>query len=139
MQGTEVGDQIGVQEVVGAAECAERHRAPGEVPDGADGLGCFLCGSQGALRMWDQHLCRFGQDELAVGAHEQRRPQLVLEPADLLRQARLGDEVRIGRGGQRAVLHRREKVLQLLEGDRRGHERFSWSGRDTGSRLKAQP
>jgi hypothetical protein len=63
-------------------------------------------------------------DELEAGgrqlhafgaAHQQCQPQLVLEPADLLRQRRLGDVDVLRRAPEMAVADDRGEVLELAQ------------------------
>ena len=108
-------DQVAEQVVVGAAERAEGDGPAREVAHLAHRLGGLARGGQRALGVRAQQPARLGQLEPPAGAREQRHAELGLEPADLLRQARLGHVQRLGGGGERAVLDRGEEVRELLE------------------------
>jgi hypothetical protein len=111
----EVLQQAGEQVVVGAAERAELDGAAGEVADLAHGLRRLLGGGHGALGVGAEQAARLGQLEAAAGAREQRDAKLRLEPPDLLGQARLGHEQRLGSRREGPVIGRREEVRELLE------------------------
>ena len=70
---------------------------------------------QRALRVGLEEPAGLGQLDAAAGADEQRDAELGLEPADLLREARLGDQERVGGGAERPVFGRREEVGELLK------------------------
>ena len=86
----EVLHEVGEQVEGRVAEGAEGRRAGGQLAHLADGLAGLLRGGQRALRVRLEQAPRLGQLEPAAAADEQRRAELGLEPADLLRQARLG-------------------------------------------------
>ena len=71
-----------------------------------------------SLRAGDQQTPGVGEDEPAVRAHEQRDAKPVLEPAQLLGQARLRNEARLRRARHRAALDGRQEVAQLLQASR---------------------
>ena len=58
-----------------------------------------------------------GQHEPAVRPHEERDAEPLLQPPQLLRQARLRHEAGLGRTRHGAPLDRRQEVAQLLERD----------------------
>ena len=75
---------------MGAAEEAEADGAAGQVAHFADRLDRLLGLAEGPLGVGAQQAAGLGQLDPAAGAGEQRDAELGLQPADLLRQARLG-------------------------------------------------
>ena len=63
----------------------------------------------------DEDLAGVGQRHVAGGALHQRQPDLVLEPADLLRQRGLGDVLALGRAREVQLLGERDQVAQLAQ------------------------
>ena len=94
--------------------------------------GGFLGGGDRPLRVRDQEPSCVGEDQLAVGPDEQADAEVVLQPADLLGQAGLGDEVGLRGGRKGAVLNRGPEVLPLQR-DRRRHARSPFAQPSTDS------
>ena len=73
--------------------------------DGAErGLGVRAQGARGV-----------GRADPAPDAGEERDAELGLQPADLLRERRLGEQQPLGGGAERAFVQGGEEVLQLLQ------------------------
>ncbi len=93
--------------------------------DLADRLDRLLGLGQRALGVRPQELAGLGQLEAAAGADEQRNAQLGLQPAHLLRQARLGHMQGFRARGERSVAGRGEEIGELLQGQ--GFSYRPWS------------
>ena len=125
MQGVEPRHQFGVEEVVGAGEGAEGHGAAGEVPHGIHRGDRLLGRRDRAFRVRQQHPRGVGEDQLPIGADEEADPELLLQPSDLLRQARLGDEMRLGGVIGLELFHDGLGLLRLIGLDVSGGKRIS--------------
>jgi hypothetical protein len=101
--------------MVRAAERAEAHGAALERPDLLDRLGGLLGGRERPLGVRSQHPPGLGEREPPSGAREERDAQLGLEPANLVGEARLRHQQRLGRGGEGALVRGGEEVPELLQ------------------------
>ena len=70
---------------------------------------------QDALGVRQQRAARLGRHDAAPDAHEERHAELALEPADLLRERRLGQVQHLGGGAERPLLDGLAEVGELLE------------------------
>ena len=76
------------------------------------GLGGAQLG-QDPPRPRDQQLTGLGDRHPARGPLDERDADLLLEPADLLRQRRLGDVLALGGAGEVALVGERDEVPEL--------------------------
>jgi len=97
---------------------AEGRQPAAQLADRADRLARPLGGGEHGLRVGTQGACALGQHDAAPDALKERDAELRLEAAHLLGERRLREMQRLRRGRERAVLDRREDVLQLLQGHR---------------------
>ena len=114
----EVLDQPAEQVVMRGAERAEGDGAALQGADLADGLRGLLGRAERPLGLGLQHPARLGQHEPPARAREERDAELGLQPADLVGEARLRHQQRLGGGRERSVLGGGEEVAELLQSHR---------------------
>ena len=114
----EVGDEPGEEEAGGGAEHADAQSAAGELAHLRDRFARVRQRRQHPLGLGPEGTARFGEDDAAADAREQRDAELRLERAHLLREGRLGEVELAGGPAERAVLGRGEEVGELLQSHR---------------------
>jgi hypothetical protein len=110
----EVLDEVGQQVIGRLPERAEGRRAGLQLTHFPHRVDRLLGGSERPFGLRAEDAPGLGELQPA-GAHEQRRAELRLEPADLLRHARLGHVQGLSGRRERAMLGCGEEVLELLE------------------------
>jgi hypothetical protein len=98
-----------------AAEGAELHGAAGEIAYLADRLGGLARLGERALGVRAQQAAGLGEGQTPPRAGEERDAQLGLEPADLLREARLREVQLFRRCRERPARRSGQKVGELLK------------------------